>query len=195
MSEISFLCGLGNPGEEFASTRHNLGFDTLDLLARRKKLGWKKKNGTALVCQWNCGSGKVVLIKPLTYMNLSARAFKFYPSISEDSLLVICDDINLPLGRLRIRNSGGSGGHKGLESISGYFANDGYARLRMGVGPSPSGEEWSDFVLAPFVGDERQIAGRMIEDAADAVEMIVRAGIEAAQEAFNKRSGSSDERV
>ena len=190
MSDISFLCGLGNPGEEYASTRHNLGFDTLDLLARRKKLGWKKKDGTALVCQWNSGSGVVVLIKPLTYMNLSARAFKFYPSLSEDSLLVICDDINLPLGRLRIRSSGGSGGHKGLESISGYFANDGYSRLRMGVGPSPPGEEWSDFVLAPFVGGDRQIAESMIEDAADAVEMIVRAGIEASQREFNKRSSS-----
>ncbi len=187
MPEISFLCGLGNPGEEFASTRHNLGFDTLDLLARRNKLGWKKKNGTALVCQWNCGSRRVVLIKPLTYMNLSARAFNFYRSLSEESLLVICDDINLPLGRLRIRDSGGSGGHKGLESISGYFKSDGYARLRMGVGPSPSGEEWSDFVLAPFAGDEKQIAERMIEDAVDAVEMIVRAGIEASQREFNKR--------
>ncbi|MBN2184068.1 MAG: aminoacyl-tRNA hydrolase [Candidatus Krumholzibacteriota bacterium] len=187
MSEISFLCGLGNPGEEYASTRHNLGFDTLDLLARRKRLGWRKKASTALVSRWDSGSGTVVLIKPLTYMNLSARAFRFYPSVSEQSLLVICDDINLPLGRLRIRSSGGSGGHKGLESISGYFESDGYPRLRMGVGPSPPGEQWSDFVLAPFADGERKIAESMIEDAADAVEMIVREGIEASQREFNKR--------
>lgn len=187
MSEVLFICGLGNPGEEYASTRHNLGFDALDLLARRKKLGWKENSAVSLVSNWKIGSREVVLIKPMTYMNLSARALRFFPDLSVDSLLVVCDDINLPLGSLRIRNSGGSGGHRGLESISGYFASERYSRLRIGVGPSPPGEEWSEFVLAPFVDEEKKLAVKMLETASDAVEMIVRDGVETAQREFNKR--------
>ncbi len=187
MSEVSFICGLGNPGEEYASTRHNLGFDTLDLLARRKGLRWKKSSADSHFSSWKAGSREIVLIKPMTYMNLSARAFRFFPSVSAGSLLVICDDINLPLGSLRIRSSGGSGGHRGLESISGYFASELYARLRIGVGPSPPGEVWSDFVLAPFAEDEKELARSMIETAADAVETIVGRGVEAAQREFNRR--------
>ncbi|MBN2072027.1 MAG: aminoacyl-tRNA hydrolase [Candidatus Krumholzibacteriota bacterium] len=189
MSDISFLCGLGNPGGKYRSTRHNLGFDTLDLLARRRKLEWKNRRDTALVSRWSVAGRDIVLIKPLTYMNLSAQALELFPSISGESLLVICDDINLPLGRLRIREGGGSGGHRGLESISGYLATDRYPRLRMGAGPSPDGEEWSDFVLSPFTAIEKPLAEKMVEEGVDAIEFVVREGIEAAQREFNRRMG------
>ena len=109
--------------------------------------------------------------------------------MSNDSLLVICDDINLSLGQIRIRRSGGSGGHRGLESISEYLATGNYARLRMGVGPVSPGEEWSDFVLENFLEDEKPAVTGMIKTAVEAAEMIIREGIGMAQQEFNGRFG------
>lgn len=189
MSEISFICGLGNPGRKYRNTRHNLGFDTLDLIVRRYGLKWEKIDRRVSQAQW-CHCGRVIiLIKPNTYMNLSGEALGFYRKLSPDSLLVICDDINLPLGRLRIRVCGGSGGHKGLESITGRLGTDDYTRLRLGCGPAPEGQEWSDHVLGSFTPDEKVAVEEMIGSAAGAAEFAVSRGILEAQQEFNTRKG------
>ncbi len=189
MSEISFLCGLGNPGSRYRNTRHNLGFDTVDLIVRRYGLRWEKIDRTVSQARWSHCGRVITLIKPNTYMNLSGEALGFFGKLSADSLLVICDDINLPLGRLRIRVCGGSGGHKGLESIAGRLGTGDYARLRLGCGPAPEGQEWSDYVLGSFTPDERAEVEEMIGSAADAAEFAVSRGILEAQQEYNGRKG------
>ncbi len=189
MAEISFLCGLGNPGEKYRNTRHNLGFATLDLLALNHRLGWKGRGGVSLESRWRLAGRVIVLVKPQTWMNASGEALSAYPDCTAENLLVICDDINLPMGVLRIRERGGSGGHKGLESVTGYLGTDNFARLRIGVGPAPAGEEWSDFVLEPIPEDERETVSGITNDAARAVETVLRGGIEAGQREFNRPAG------
>ncbi len=188
MPDISLVLGLGNPGEEYAGTRHNLGYDTLDILASRHRLGWKRSEGVALLAPWRFASRQVTLVKPLTYMNLSGDALRI-KSASPDSVLVICDDINLPLGLIRIRAEGGSGGHRGLESVSDALGTQGFTRLRLGVGPAPDGAQWSDFVLERFAAEEREAAAAMVAAAADAVEKILLEGLSAAQRRYNARVG------
>lgn len=190
MSDISFLCGLGNPGRKYRDTRHNLGFETLDLIARRYGLKWEKIDRKVSQALWDHCGRTITLVKPGTYMNLSGDALASYRRLSPDSLLVICDDINLPLGRLRIRERGGNGGHKGLESISGRLGTSDYARLRLGCGPAPEGREWSDYVLGRFTPDEKAEAEEMVRLAADAAELAVCRGVLEAQERFNSRKGA-----
>ena len=192
MSEISFLCGLGNPGRKYRDTRHNLGFETLDLIAGRYGLKWEKIGSKVSQSLWDHCGRTITLVKPETYMNLSGDALGLYRGLSPDTLLVICDDINLPLGKLRIRERGGNGGHKGLVSISGRLGTGDYARLRLGCGPAPEGREWSDYVLGRFTPEEKAEAGEMVRLAADAAELAVRGGVKEAQERFNSRRGAKD---
>ncbi|MCK4538040.1 MAG: aminoacyl-tRNA hydrolase [Candidatus Krumholzibacteria bacterium] len=186
MSEISFLCGLGNPGARYENTRHNLGFDVVDLIASRSGLKWKRCGENSLRASWKSSGRTVILIKPQTYMNCSGDALSDIKGLSPSSLLVICDDISLPLGRLRIRAAGGSGGHNGLLSITQYLGTSEFARLRMGCGPTPEGDEWSDYVLSPFSPDDRPSADAMTRAAIKAVEMILSRGIAATQMEFNR---------
>ncbi len=187
MPEITLVIGLGNPGEEYAGTRHNLGYETLDLLARRHRLGWRRAKGPSLEAKWRFAGGHVTLLKPLTFMNLSGSALSG-GGISPGSVLVVCDDIQLPVGLLRIRAGGGSGGHRGLESITEALGTADFARLRLGAGPAPPGALWSDFVLGPFDEEEAAVVSGMIEDAADAVELLLVRGLAAAQNRYNRRA-------
>ncbi|MBN1163997.1 MAG: aminoacyl-tRNA hydrolase [Candidatus Krumholzibacteriota bacterium] len=185
MAGISFLCGLGNPGKKYARTRHNLGFMTLDLIARRHKLIWSRGSRVALESRWEFAGRGIVLIKPQTWMNSSGEALSEYDDPIADSLLVICDDMNLPLGQIRIRSGGGSGGHRGLDSISAQLGTTDYARLRMGVGSPPAGREWSDYVLEPFSPAEEEAASILVETASRAVETIIQSGLSHGQQEFN----------
>jgi PTH1 family peptidyl-tRNA hydrolase len=187
MSDISLLFGLGNPGDSYYGTRHNLGSVTLDLLAARHNLTWSTVSETAMEARIESGGRVVLLLKPLTYMNESGRALGHYDSIESGSLLVICDDINLPLGRLRLRERGGSGGHRGIESVAAYLGTDDFPRLRMGIGPPPPGEDWSGYVLSPFAAEERKGVEKMIETAALALELIIRERLETAMQTFNRK--------
>jgi PTH1 family peptidyl-tRNA hydrolase len=187
MPDVTLVLGLGNPGQEYAGTRHNLGYDVLDILAGRHRLGWNDRGGIALETKWRFAGGHVTLLKPLTYMNLSGDALRV-TGASPDSVLVVCDDIHLPVGLIRIRAGGGTGGHRGLESVTETLGTSGFARLRLGAGPAPPGALWSDFVLGPFAEEEKEAASRMVSEGADAVEMLLIRGISAAQRSFNKKA-------
>jgi PTH1 family peptidyl-tRNA hydrolase len=186
MSGISIVVGLGNPGPDYRSTRHNLGFMALDALARRHALSWKRAAGPVQRAIWRVGRRNITLIKPLLYMNESGLPLERSGVIEQEELLVVCDDLNLPLGQLRLRKRGGSGAHKGLHSIIEHLGTEDFSRLRMGIGSPPAGIDWVTFVLSKFYDEEREQVHRMIESAADAIEVAVRSGLEEAMQRFNR---------
>jgi PTH1 family peptidyl-tRNA hydrolase len=203
--------GIGNPGPEYESTRHNVGFMVLDLLAERLGLSFTRldRNGPdgskrfsgkvkAQACEGRRKGKSFLLAKPQTYVNLTgevAAPLLRYAKRTPDSLFVIVDDLNLPLGRIRIRPSGSAGGHNGLKSVQQMLQTDAYPRLRLGIGPPASsnasssgdgdadsegrkkviatkaqqlrGRDWPDFVLAPFLPEEREVLSRVLVQAAD----------------------------
>jgi PTH1 family peptidyl-tRNA hydrolase len=187
MSGISILIGLGNPGKIYRHTRHNLGGETLDLVVKRHRLKWRKAAGPVMESRLQLAGREVLLLKPLTFMNVSGEALSGYGDLDPGILLAIFDDINLPLGRLRLRKRGGSGGHRGIESVVRYLGTEDFARLRLGVGAPPPGIEWSEYVLSPFPNEERKRVGRMIATAADALEIVLQQGIETAMDMYNSK--------
>jgi PTH1 family peptidyl-tRNA hydrolase len=192
MEQISVVCGLGNPGARYRSTRHNLGFLTLDLLSRRHALSWRRAGGPSQEARWRAAGRTIVLLKPLTYMNESGAAVSRVAGLSPAGLLVVSDDLNLPLGRLRFRMGGGSGGHNGLASIIDRLGTEAFPRLRLGIGGAPGGIDWADFVLTDFPAEERETADALVEAAADAVELAVRRGLHAAMQRYNGGGGAGD---
>ncbi len=183
-----YICGLGNPGFQYESTRHNLGFETIDLLAARIGAGWKMSHEEAAVARGAIGGFEVKLLKPLTYVNASGTILDQFEDLSSNNFLVVCDDINLLLGNIRIRGSGGSGGHKGLESIESYFESRLFPRLRMGIGPPPQPAFWKDFVLQPFSDKERDVVERMKREAVEAIEAVVTDGVDEAMQSYNSKT-------
>ena len=188
MSEISILLGLGNPGATYESTRHNLGSKVLDLLAARHRIRWRGISKIALEARLPLAGREVHLVKPLVYMNASGEALEMFGPPDPNAVLVICDDIHLPLGTIRLRKRGGTGGHKGLESVEAHLGADDFPRLRMGVGSPPPGMEWSDYVLEPFPDEELEEVERMVAAAAECLETVLGNGLEAAMQAFNGKA-------
>lgn len=186
---MKVICGLGNPGERYRLTRHNVGFRVVDLLADRWALTGqgRVKDGAALLeHRLPEPAGRVLLVKPLKYMNLSGgplrAAMRQTDADPVSDLLVIADDVDLPLGKLRLRRAGSAGGHNGLRDIIAAFGTSDFARLRVGIG---RGGETVDHVLATFTPDERELATEAIATAADAAERWLRDGIDEAMNAFN----------
>ena len=183
------ICGLGNPGERYRYTRHNVGFRVVDLLADRWGLtgAGRLRDGAAVLEVRRAESiGQVLLVKPMRYMNhsgppLRAALRQTDVDVSSD-LLVVADDIDLPLGRIRLRRSGSAGGHNGLRDIISTFGSNEFSRLRVGVGRSGDAV---GHVLATFGPDERELATEMVRVAADAAERWLVAGIEATMNEFN----------
>lgn len=184
---VSILFGLGNPGERYRHTRHNLGLGALEVLARRHSSIWKQGKGSFFYSRLNIAGREITLLRSLTYMNDSGRALGDYGDVDPSSLLVLCDDMSLPLGRLRIRAGGGSGGHLGLESVIMTLGTERFARMRLGIGPPPARIDWSEFVLMPFLEEERERVSELLETAADALETIVHQDIDQAMQAYNRR--------
>jgi PTH1 family peptidyl-tRNA hydrolase len=193
MSEISIVVGLGNPGTRYRSTRHNLGYRALDSLARRRALSWKRAVGPVERSVWRVDRRDIELIKPLLFMNESGLALGRRGIAPDGGLLVVCDDLNLPLGQLRLRKRGSSGSHKGLDSIIENLGSDSFARLRMGIGAPAAGLDWVDFVLSEFDPSELEPVERMIASAGRAIETAVREGLEEAMQRFNRRDGDGPE--
>ena len=191
MSEVAIVCGLGNPGPRYRSNRHNLGFMALDTLSERHSLSWRRAAGPAQVALWRVAGRAVILIKPLTYMNESGAALLKHGGTVTGSLLVVCDDLNLPLGAVRLRPRGGSGGHKGLDSLIEHLGTEDFPRLRLGIGSARPGVEWAEFVLSDFLPEEREAVNGMIEAAAEAIETAVRQGLDAAMGRFNAAGGGA----
>jgi len=191
----NLLVGLGNPGEKYKNTRHNLGFRVVDFLAAKKSKRFKPGKGNYLFCEVGEGKEtKFFLIKPLTYMNSSGEAVVEaldHFGLVRENLLVLCDDVNLPLGKIRIREKGADGGHNGLKSIIYHLNSIEFARLRMGIGNAPLGTDLEEFVLKEFDEQEQKTLERMIENACTAVENTLTWGIEDSMSRFNAEDSSS----
>jgi PTH1 family peptidyl-tRNA hydrolase len=184
---MKVISGLGNPGERYRLTRHNVGFRVVDLLADRWRLTGKgsTREGAARL-EVQLPDSRVLLVKPMRFMNASGPPLKAAMRQTDADpaadLLVIADDVDLPLGRIRLRRSGSAGGHNGLRDIISTFGSNEFARLRVGIG---RGGETVDHVLATFKPDERELADVAIATAADAAELWLREGIDEAMNAFN----------
>lgn len=181
------LCGLGNPGPDYAQTRHNLGFLVVEELAARAGLRWARSRLLASVARGVVAGTDTILAKPMTFMNDSGQAVqrlaKWY-KLDAGAMLVVCDDLDLQFGQVRLRARGGHGGHNGLRSISQHFGTTEFARLRIGVGRPRHGEP-RDFLLSRFSATEREELPSVVSRAADAAEVYLRDGILAAMNAFN----------
>ena len=190
------IVGLGNPGPQYARTRHNVGWMILGEVARRHAIEFGRTNCEAKVGIGLIGEARVMLAKPQTFMNLSGRsvaALLRYHNTPRERLLVLTDDLNLQVGRLRLRGAGSHGGQNGLKSIAQHLGDSNFARLRFGVG-EPPGEErqergTADYVLRPFLPDEATLVAESINRAADCVETFVLEGLEIAMNRFNAPTG------
>jgi peptidyl-tRNA hydrolase, PTH1 family len=184
---VKAIVGLGNPGAQYAGTRHNVGFAVIDEIARRASVGFESAPAEALIAKWRRPDEAVLLVKPLTFMNLSGQAvgeLTRYFKIDIADLLVVVDEAQLPLGRLRARARGSAGGHNGLKSIIAHLGDE-LSRLRVGVGRGDEQRDLADHVLSRFEKDEAAEVERMTARAADAAEMFITSGIEAVMNAFN----------
>jgi PTH1 family peptidyl-tRNA hydrolase len=182
------IVGLGNPGPEYAKTRHNLGFMLVDVLAGRMQTTVKREECRALVGRGENENQTVELAKPQTYMNLSGEAVKcllLKEGRSVDGLIVISDDLALPFGTIRTRPSGSYGGHNGLRSIIDCLGTQEFKRLRMGIMPEHPVADAKRFVLDSFAKGDGETVEKILETSADAVETIIRNGVEAAMQRFN----------
>ena len=182
------IVGLGNPGREYAGTRHNIGFDVITRLSDDYNIPLDFKKHKAV-----CGKGyiegqKVILAQPQTYMNLSGESVRElidYYKIEEDELIIIYDDINLEPGKLRIRAKGSAGGHNGMKSIISHLGTDAFPRIRIGVGEKPKGYDLADYVLGRFKPEELPLMREAVGNAAKAAELIMQESVEAAMNRFN----------
>lgn len=184
------VCGLGNPGEEYARTRHNVGWWVLDAAQSAWKFPAWRRDGRARVTEGLLGETRVRLIKPTTYMNRSGAALAQFRGDDrydiERDLLVVVDDAALDVGRVRFRASGSAGGHNGLKSIESALATRNYARLRIGVGILPPGDDMSDWVLQPMPREDEKIVHESVPVLVEAVRVWVEEGVVAAANRFNK---------
>ena len=191
---MKLIIGLGNPGREYAHNRHNIGFLCLNHFARQHDIRFDRKQGKARTGTGRVDDIEVVLAKPQTFMNRSGQSLslllkKF--NIALDDLIVIHDDIDLPLGKIRIRRSGGSGGHKGINSIIAELGSQDFIRIRAGIGrPEPAMAEADegkiiDYVLSDFTLEERQVVGEVVSRVSEAILCVLTEGVEVAMNRYN----------
>ncbi|TQM30550.1 aminoacyl-tRNA hydrolase [Nocardia bhagyanarayanae] len=181
----ALVVGLGNPGPEYERTRHNVGFLVADVLAERVggRFAVHKKSGADLL-QARLDGRQVLIAKPRSYMNLSGRpvaALARFFSVPPTEVIVVHDELDLPFGAVKLKRGGGEGGHNGLRSISSALTTKDYVRTRIGIGRPPGRQDPADFVLKPFSTPERKEVPVIVEQAADAVELLLRVGLETAQ--------------
>lgn len=185
------IVGLGNPKKEYDNTRHNIGFDVIDVLAKENRIGMTEKKHKAVLGKGMIAGQKVLLVKPQTFMNLSGEAVRevvdYYKIDEESELIVISDDISLAPGQLRIRKKGSAGGHNGLKNIILHLGHDRFNRIKMGVGEKPKGYDLADYVLGHFSKEERVIMDESVQDACKAIEMMLQDDIDGAMNIFNKK--------
>ena len=189
MEETYLIVGLGNPGKGYADTRHNVGFMVLDRLAKRLGAAWEtNKKFAAHLAKGRQDGNTVLLCKPQGYMNLSGQSLvplAQYYQIPNGRIMVAVDDIDLPLGAVRMRPGGGTGGHRGLDSIQGSLGKDDFARLRLGIGRPEPNRDVSGFVLGKFAEAETELLERVLETAADQLVCWVLQGIQQAMNNYN----------
>jgi PTH1 family peptidyl-tRNA hydrolase len=192
---MRLVVGLGNPGDKYKNTRHNVGFEVVSRLAKQFGGGTAKNRFQGEVAEAAFGGQKVLLLTPLTYMNLSGGsvlAARDFHKIEHENILIVCDDFNLPLAKLRLRGKGSSGGQKGLEDIIRRLGTEEIPRLRIGVGTPPPGWDGARYVLGRFGSDEQPKIAAAIERAAEAAADWVRDGLEAAMNRYNAEAVSGE---
>lgn len=183
------IVGLGNPGDKYEATRHNVGFMVVDELAERARTPVQKLKFRALTNTAQVGDAKALLMKPVTYMNLSGEAVRqaadFY-KVPPERVLVISDDVSLPVGKLRLRRGGSAGGHNGLKNIILHLGSDQFPRVKIGVGEKPHPDyDMAEWVLSRFIGEDKRTMDEAIKRAADSVECCIREGMDRAMNRFN----------
>lgn len=185
------IVGLGNPKTEYKNTRHNIGFDVIDVLADKYNIVTEIRKHKAFCGKGFISSEKAVLAMPQTYMNLSGDSVReivnYYKVDIEKELIIIYDDVDLDVGQLRIRKKGSAGGHNGMKSIIGQLGTENFTRIRMGVGAKPKGYDLADYVLGHFSKDEREIMDGSIIKATEAVKVIIEEGVDMAMNRYNIR--------
>jgi len=196
MENLHLIVGLGNPGAEYARTRHNAGFLLVGKLAERWRANWVlEKKFNARIARTESASARTILCEPQTYMNSSGKTvgplMTFY-QVPPGRLLVAVDDADLPLGTIRLKPNGSSGGHHGLESIENHLGTRDYARLRIGIGRTDGAREITNYVLGRFNAEEAALADKVLTVACDQVECWLNAGIQKAMNQFNGAVGGSD---
>jgi PTH1 family peptidyl-tRNA hydrolase len=195
MSGLAVVVGLGNPGPEYEFHRHNIGFRVVDALAGTHGLRFSLRMGKARVAQGTVDGREVVLVKPRTYMNLSGQAVSRVCRelvVAPERLLIVYDDLDLPLGRLRLRPEGGSGGHKGMRSIIHALGTQSFARLRVGIGRPPGRMDPAEYVLRPFEEEEQPLVAEAVERAVAAVEYWLAEDVVAAMDRFNQPANTEN---
>jgi PTH1 family peptidyl-tRNA hydrolase len=189
---MSWIVGLGNPGTEYESTRHNAGFFVIDELARRWNAGSYQNKCKAHIAEARVQGERVMLIKPMTYMNLSGetvRAFMDYFKVKLEDAVVVYDDLDTEVGRIRLRYQGSAGGHNGIKSIIQHTGTQTFNRVRMGISRPRPGMSVADYVLSGFAKAEMPAVRQMVMDAADAIEFSLSHPFEQTMAKFNPRSG------
>ena len=184
------IVGLGNPGKKYENTRHNVGFDAIDCMVKEYRIPFAGTQHKAMYEKGMMGGEKVILAKPLTYMNLSGesvRALVDYYKVDPEDILVVYDDISLAPGQLRIRAKGSAGGHNGIKSIIAHLGTQEFPRVRVGVGEKPPRMDLADYVLGHFSQGERKIMEDAVKEAADAVMEAVEEGIDHAMNSHNRK--------
>lgn len=186
------IAGLGNPKREYENTRHNVGFDVIDCLADQHGIRVQEAKHKGLIGKGFIDGQKVILVKPLTYMNLSGECIRevldYYKVDAKENLIVISDDISLEPGLLRVRKKGSAGGHNGLKNIIQHLGHDQFQRIRVGVGSKPEGYDLADYVLGHFSGEEKTLVREAIEKACKAVQVMMTEGSDTAMNRFNTKS-------
>lgn len=186
------IVGLGNPGRDYANTRHNIGFDVIDRLAEEENIGVLEKKHKAIIGKGYVAGVKCILAKPQTFMNISGESVRelidYYKVDETCELIVISDDISLEPGQLRIRKKGSAGGHNGLKNIIARIGHDNFIRVKMGVGEKPRGYDLADYVLGHFSAGERKLMEDAAGRAADAIRMIITRDADAAMNEYNRKA-------
>lgn len=186
------IVGLGNPGREYGNTRHNIGWDVIDVLADRAHVDVLEKKHKAIIGKGVIAGQKCILAKPQTYMNLSGESVRelvdYYKIDEETELIVISDDVSLEVGQIRIRKKGSAGGHNGLKSIIGHLGHDTFQRVKMGVGEKPKGYDLADWVLGHFSKEERKLMDDAAKRAAEAIELMITEGADVAMNRYNRKT-------
>ena len=184
------IVGLGNPGREFVNTRHNIGFDVIDVLADEENISVLEKKHKAIIGKGVVAGQKCILAKPVTFMNRSGESVRemidYYKVDETDELIIISDDVSMDVGKVRIRKMGSAGGHNGLKNIIEHLGHDNFIRVKIGVGEKPKGWDLADYVLGRFSAPERETLNETAKWAADAIRAIITDGPDGAMNRYNR---------
>lgn len=193
MNGTWMIVGIGNPGRKYETTRHNVGFQTVDVLSKKLGVPMRSRRFKTVHGIGSYAGNKVILVKPQTFVNLSGEAVRSlskYYGVEPEHILVVYDDVYLEMGAIRVRPSGSAGGHNGLKNIISQLGSDGFPRVRLGTGPQPEGMDLIEFVLRPMTSGERKTMKEIYEEAAEACLVLIKDGAERAMNLFNGKRNS-----